>query len=111
MRCRLAKGHGTESVRRDLGRDRGSRRRLSDLAATRDRALRSREGLSEWTDALRSVHEALRETRDALRQYEQAGDFGARFVALARSLAYASDRRDHLRREINERMAAARREK
>jgi len=78
---------------------------------TRDRSLRSREGLSEWADALRSVHEAPRETRDALRQYEQAGDFGPRFVAPARSLAHASDRRDQLRREINERLAAARREK
>jgi hypothetical protein len=73
--------------------------------------LRSCEGLSEWADALRSVHEALGETRDALPQYEQVGDFGPRFVALARSLAHASDRRDHLRREINVRMAAARREK
>ncbi len=87
------------------------RRRPSDLAATRDRALRSREGLSEWADALRSVHEALRETGDALHQYEQAGDSGPRFVALARSLAHGSDRRDQLRREINERLAAARREK
>jgi tetratricopeptide (TPR) repeat protein len=54
--------------------------------------------------------EALRATRDALRQYERAGDFGPRFVALARSLAHASDRRDQLRREINERLAGVRRE-
>jgi tetratricopeptide (TPR) repeat protein len=87
-----------------------ARAELSDLAATRDCALRSRTGLSAWADALRSVHEALRETRDALRQCEQAGDFGPRFVALARSLAHASDRRDQLRREINERLAGARRE-
>jgi hypothetical protein len=87
-----------------------ARAELSDLAATRDRALRSRAGLSAWADALRSVHEALRETHDALRQCEQAGDFGPRFVALARSLAHASDRRDQLGREINERLAGARRE-
>ena len=54
--------------------------------------------------------EALRATRDALRQCERAGDFGPRLVALARSLAHASDRRDQLRREINERLAGVRRE-
>ena len=61
---------------RNLGRDRASRRRLSDLAATRDRALQSREGISDWDDALRSVHHAIRETCDDLRQYEQGGDCG-----------------------------------
>jgi uncharacterized coiled-coil DUF342 family protein len=99
---------GKRTLVRNPGRDGASRRRLSDLAVTRDRALQSHEGLLEWDDALRSVHHAIRETRDDLRQYEQGGDFGARSVALAPSLAHVRDRRGQLRRKIDERLAVLR---
>lgn len=51
--------------------------------------------------ALREVNEALWEIEDEIRDCERAGDFGARFVELARSVYITNDRRAALKKEIN----------
>lgn len=51
--------------------------------------------------ALREVNEALWDIEDDIRAHENAGDFGSRFVELARSVYITNDRRADLKRELN----------
>lgn len=50
---------------------------------------------------LRSVNTQLWDIEDAIRLCEAAGDFGDRFVALARSVYFTNDRRAALKRALN----------
>lgn len=50
---------------------------------------------------LKSVNEALWEVEDSIRDCERAGDFGPRFVELARAVYQTNDRRAALKRQIN----------
>ena len=58
------------------------------------------ESLVDWT-ALREVNQALWNVEDDLRDLERDGDFGPRFVELARSVYKINDRRAALKRSIN----------
>lgn len=64
-------------------------------------------GLAELSDDLKSVNDALWEIEDEIRAYEAKGDFGARFVELARSVYHKNDERAAIKREINERLGSA----
>ncbi|HEX3366494.1 DUF6165 family protein [Phenylobacterium sp.] len=57
--------------------------------------------LAGWRAALGEVNEALWEIEDAIREQERAGDFGPRFIELARSVYRRNDVRTALKREIN----------
>lgn len=50
---------------------------------------------------LREVNTSLWEIEDEIRDCEHAGDFGERFVSLARSVYVTNDRRADLKRRIN----------
>ena len=52
--------------------------------------------------ALRSVNEELWVIEDDIRDRERDGDFGPRFVELARAVYRTNDRRAELKREIND---------
>lgn len=52
-------------------------------------------------DQLALVNRQLWDVEDALRMYERDGDFGERFVELARSVYQLNDRRASLKRQIN----------
>jgi hypothetical protein len=54
-----------------------------------------------WWTGLCEVNEALWDVEDALREHEARGDFGARFVELARSVYRLNDRRAALKRQVN----------
>lgn len=56
--------------------------------------------------ALEQVNEALWEVEDALRRHEAAADFGAEFVALARSVYHHNDRRAAIKRVVNEKLGS-----
>lgn len=56
---------------------------------------------------LQAVNEELWEIEDAIRAREAAGDFGGRFVALARSVYRKNDRRAAIKREINRQLGSA----
>ncbi len=75
---------------------------LETLAAGRDAALPSSTQLTELTAALKEVNEALWVIEDDIRDCERDGDFGPRFVELARSVYKTNDRRAALKRDINE---------
>jgi hypothetical protein len=58
--------------------------------------------LAKLTENLRAVNRTLWKTEDDIRACEAAGDFGARFVALARAVYRNNDERARLKRTINE---------
>ncbi len=74
---------------------------LAALAAARD-TLEPSPRLAELTAQLKAVNEALWDIEDAIRLCERDGDFGPRFIDLARSVYHTNDRRAALKRAINE---------
>ena len=77
------------------------RAELAALVLARDAALPPSPDLQALTVALRRVNEALWHVEDQLRDCERTADFGARFVALARSVYHTNDQRAALKRQIN----------
>jgi hypothetical protein len=64
----------------------------------------------DWTELaaeLKAVNERLWEIEDAIRTCEAAGDFGDRFIALARSVYQENDQRAALKRRINNLLGSA----
>lgn len=55
---------------------------------------------------LLAVNGELWEIEDAIRDCERAGDFGPRFIELARAVYRTNDRRADLKREINRLLAS-----
>jgi hypothetical protein len=58
-------------------------------------------GLEELRAALRAVNLRLWTIEDQIREKEAQGDFGAQFVALARSVYHENDERGRIKRAIN----------
>lgn len=75
---------------------------LVALRATRDEAGVDLTPLGAVIGALREVNEALWQIEDDIRDCERQGDFGARFVALARDVYRTNDKRAALKRQVNE---------
>jgi len=53
------------------------------------------------TGELYGVNAALWDIEDDIRECENAGDFGEKFIALARSVYIRNDRRAELKRDVN----------
>ena len=83
------------------------RHELGVLEACRDAHIPAESRIEALTGALRSVNEALWDIEDEIRLCEAAGDFGPRFVELARSVYVTNDRRAAVKKEINEALDAA----
>ncbi len=75
---------------------------LAALVAARDAAIAASQVLSELTTALKRVNEALWQIEDEIRDCERIGDFGARFIELARAVYRSNDERAALKRQIND---------
>ncbi|MEO5374291.1 MAG: DUF6165 family protein [Alphaproteobacteria bacterium] len=75
---------------------------LATLTAARDGATRPSPELERLTGDLKAVNEALWDIEDDIRACERAGDFGSRFVELARAVYRTNDRRSALKRDINQ---------
>jgi hypothetical protein len=75
---------------------------LVQLRQTQSRVCPPSEELARLTAELRSINETLWDTEDAIRLLEAAGDFGAEFIRLARTIYHQNDRRAQLKRHINE---------
>jgi hypothetical protein len=70
------------------------------------RALASSAGLdtpemAAYAQELKSINAALWSIEDEIRELEMHGDFGVRFIALARSVYQTNDRRARTKRQIN----------
>lgn len=76
------------------------RRELEHLQAAREALPRT----PEWdglADQLRTINAAIWDVEDEIRDCERRGDFGERFVELARAVYRTNDRRAAVKREIN----------
>jgi uncharacterized coiled-coil DUF342 family protein len=82
------------------------RTELDLLAQVRVAALAASHDLDALASDLKQVNEALWEIEDAIRLKEKAQDFGAEFVALARSVYRINDERAALKRRINDLLGA-----
>jgi hypothetical protein len=75
---------------------------LALLVAARDCTVPGSAELTRFETGLKDVNEALWQSEDEIRLGERDEDFGPRFIALARSVYRANDRRAALKRQINE---------
>jgi hypothetical protein len=85
----------------DRDKLRHARHELGVLVAARDRGVAPSPALDAVTADLKAVNAALWNVEDELRGCERAGDFGPRFVELARSVYRLNDRRAALKLAIN----------
>lgn len=69
-------------------------------ATARD-GIQMSEELTRLSCDLKAANEALWDIEDAIRDCEARGDFGDRFVELARNVYQANDRRADIKRRIN----------
>lgn len=76
-------------------------RELAALSAARDRAGVASPALAALTRELRAINAALWEIEDEIRDHERAGDFGPRFVELARAVYRTNDRRAEAKGRVN----------
>lgn len=76
------------------------------LRDVRDRKVVRSPTLDCLTAELKQVNDYLWRIEDDIRDCERQGEFGARFVALARSIYGTNDRRAQLKRQINELLAS-----
>lgn len=79
---------------------------LATLTNARELAIETSDQIRELSDRLKSVNEKLWEIEDEIRLCERDGDFGARFVELARSVYRVNDQRAEIKREINKLLGA-----
>jgi Family of unknown function (DUF6165)/Tetratricopeptide repeat/Glycosyltransferase family 9 (heptosyltransferase) len=86
---------------RDAGKRANVRRELDLLRAARAESLPSSPELVALTAELRAINQRLWDIENGVRDCDAAGDFGDRFVALARSVYAANDERAALKRRIN----------
>jgi GR25 family glycosyltransferase involved in LPS biosynthesis len=77
-------------------------RELDELRAVQPRTLSVSTELTTLAADLKKVNEQLWQIEDDIRKCEKAGDFGDRFVALARSVYQSNDVRAALKRRIND---------
>ncbi len=75
---------------------------LETLEKARRKAVPDSPELAAAAAELKTVNQTLWEVEDALRECERKGDFGPRFIELARSVYRTNDRRAALKRRINE---------
>ena len=82
------------------------RAELAALCEARDRSIFDGEGLAALVAELKLINESLWRIEDEIRYCEREGDFGHRFIDLARSVYETNDRRAAVKRRINERLGS-----
>jgi len=71
-----------------------------------DQNMTPHEDLAALVDQLKRVNELLWDVEDDIRACERAGEFGERFIALARRVYQTNDRRAELKYQINQLMGS-----
>ena len=74
---------------------------LATLNEARAAAIATDDEVARLTAELKTVNEALWEIEDDIRDCDRDGDFGPRFVELARAVYRTNDRRAGLKKAIN----------
>jgi tetratricopeptide (TPR) repeat protein len=96
----------TEQRISDPQKRKNIRTEMEALAGVRE-SLRPSHELKELEKQLAAVNEQLWDVEDAIRECERAGDFGSRFIELARSVYRTNDQRSALKRAINDLLGSA----
>lgn len=78
------------------------RHELGLLVEVRDNALSEFPDIATLQADLKSINEALWEIEDDIRDCERAGDFGPKFIELARAVYVTNDRRAKAKRAVDE---------
>ena len=86
----------------DPAKEANVRKELAMLETIADEALPKTPEIDRLTAQLSEVNIALWDIEDGKRDCERRGDFGDRFVQLARSVYVENDRRAAIKRAINE---------
>ena len=79
---------------------------LDALRLARDQAIQPSDALQVLVRELKAINETLWQVEDNIRLCERAGDFGPRFIDLARSVYQQNDRRAGVKRRINEHLGS-----
>ena len=74
---------------------------LATLNQARAAAIASDDEIAQLTAELKTINEALWEIEDDIRDCDRDGEFGPRFVELARAVYRTNDRRAGLKKAIN----------
>jgi hypothetical protein len=90
----------------DTGKLAHVRAELAALRRARAESVVESAELSCLESSLKAVNEALWEVEDALRRCERDGDFGPRFVELARAVYRRNDERAGLKRQMDQLLGA-----
>ena len=77
------------------------RRELDALNRVWNSTLSDPDRVHEQRRQLKAINEELWEIEDAIREQEAAGDFGERFIELARSVYITNDKRAAVKKEVN----------
>ncbi len=81
-------------------------RELEALLPARGEAHRIDPAIVECEAELKAINETLWSIEDEIRDCERRGDFGPRFIELARSVYRENDRRALVKRRINARLGS-----
>jgi len=79
---------------------------LALLCEARDRSIGDVERLQTLQSQLKEVNRRLWEIEDDIRAKEQAGEFDADFIELARSVYINNDRRSQIKRDLNRQLGS-----
>ena len=79
---------------------------LGVLDAVRREAIMAAAELDRLTTDLRAVNTRLWDIEDEIRDCERDGNFGDRFIKLARAVYHTNDRRADIKRRINDLLGA-----
>jgi hypothetical protein len=77
-------------------------RELEQLREHQEAALATSSLVDGLSNELSEINERLWEIEDSIRACEARGDFGARFIELARSVYRSNDARSAIKRQIND---------
>jgi Family of unknown function (DUF6165) len=91
----------------DAGKLANVRHEYEVLQATCAATLPTSAALSALQGELKGINEALWRIEDDIRLCEKAGDFGPRFIELARAVYVTNDKRALVKRKINDLLGSA----
>lgn len=77
------------------------RRELDELSRTWQQTLDDPSKVAQERQELKTVNEQLWEIEDEIREQEAVGDFGERFIELARSVYFTNDKRAAIKKKVN----------
>ena len=81
-------------------------RELNALCAVRDHHMPVNTDIDELVKELSRANRRLWESEDSIRRYETKKEFGAGFIAIARTIYQENDRRCHVKATIDETLAS-----